>query len=330
MEKDKLGSGFYLLKKSNDYYFHLIENSKDVFYMMNAKSRDFEYISSAVKNISGFTPEEIKKIGLDGVRARFHPEELGKVKGLTFDILSEKFKLANSDTYSELRFKHKEGRWIWLGINRNFIKAHNGQIEAVVGNVRDITEFKLLQQKLEELVNNYKSLYNNARVALYRTRISDGKLLECNDNLVKLLGYKDHEECIAQYQNKYHYIDKRRDELLNLLTEKGQVEDFEIKVKRINGEELWIKLSSRMYPEDDYIEGAIWNITAAKILTVIEKKILDLILEGYSNKEIASKLSRSIRTIEDHRAHIMAKLCAGNVVELTKKALESGIITDSA
>jgi DNA-binding NarL/FixJ family response regulator len=44
-----------------------------------------------------------------------------------------------------------------------------------------------------------------------------------------------------------------------------------------------------------------------------------------SNKEIAHKLHRSTRTIEDHRNHVMNKLGVHNVVDLVKVALKMKI-----
>ncbi len=60
-----------------------------------------------------------------------------------------------------------------------------------------------------------------------------------------------------------------------------------------------------------------------KKLTKTEKDILYRIMEGKSNKQIAHTLHRSIRTIEDHRNHIMCKLQADNLVDLVKKCLIS-------
>ncbi|MDI1352866.1 MAG: response regulator [bacterium] len=54
-----------------------------------------------------------------------------------------------------------------------------------------------------------------------------------------------------------------------------------------------------------------------------EKQIIDLILEGNLNKEIAYKLSISISTVEAHRANIMHKLEAKNVAHLIKIYLET-------
>ena len=58
---------------------------------------------------------------------------------------------------------------------------------------------------------------------------------------------------------------------------------------------------------------------ATHTLTKTEKKILKLILDGKSNKEIAYLLKRSIRTVEFHRANIMEKFDADNIVSLVKK-----------
>jgi len=65
--------------------------------------------------------------------------------------------------------------------------------------------------------------------------------------------------------------------------------------------------------------------SAFKKLTETERKVLELILQGKSNKEAAWIMHRSVRTIEDHRAHIMRKLNVENAVDLARKASEMGL-----
>ena len=60
-------------------------------------------------------------------------------------------------------------------------------------------------------------------------------------------------------------------------------------------------------------------------LTESEERILKLILGGKTNKEIATLLNRSIRTIESHRAHVMHKLGAGSLVDLLKRVAAMGL-----
>ncbi|MHC4205114.1 MAG: response regulator transcription factor [Planctomycetota bacterium] len=61
-------------------------------------------------------------------------------------------------------------------------------------------------------------------------------------------------------------------------------------------------------------------------LTQTEKKILQLVINGMSNKEIAHLLHRSPRTIEVHRAHIMHKLGVDNLVDLVKRVSTMGLV----
>ena len=56
-------------------------------------------------------------------------------------------------------------------------------------------------------------------------------------------------------------------------------------------------------------------------LTEGEREVLDLILDGKYNKEIAASLNLSIRTIEDRRARLMKKMEASSVAELVQLAL---------
>jgi len=61
-------------------------------------------------------------------------------------------------------------------------------------------------------------------------------------------------------------------------------------------------------------------------LTDRQLEILQLIVEGKANKEIADIIHVSIKTVEFHRARIMAKLGVKSVAELTKVALQQGLI----
>ncbi len=73
-------------------------------------------------------------------------------------------------------------------------------------------------------------------------------------------------------------------------------------------------------------ESDLTNILRGKLLTKTEAVILNLILQGRSNRGIAHILHRSVRTIEDHRNHIMRKLDVDNVVDLVKRATAMGMV----
>lgn len=66
-----------------------------------------------------------------------------------------------------------------------------------------------------------------------------------------------------------------------------------------------------------------------KALTSREREILQLVAEGNSNKEIASVLEISIKTVEKHRQNVMTKLGLHDTAGLTRYAIAMGFIESS-
>jgi DNA-binding NarL/FixJ family response regulator len=60
-----------------------------------------------------------------------------------------------------------------------------------------------------------------------------------------------------------------------------------------------------------------------------EEEVLQLIAEGKANKQIASELEISIKTVEKHRQHLMEKLNIHDTAGLTRYAISTGIIESS-
>jgi two-component system, NarL family, response regulator NreC len=61
-------------------------------------------------------------------------------------------------------------------------------------------------------------------------------------------------------------------------------------------------------------------------LTQREREVLKLVAEGKSNKDMAEFLFLSTKTIEKHRAKLMAKLGMRNAAALTAYAIQKGLI----
>jgi two-component system response regulator NreC len=111
-------------------------------------------------------------------------------------------------------------------------------------------------------------------------------------------------------------------------------------IKRAAGEELIVAIrtvcqgQAFLHPSvtkvvvDDYVkrlqEGD--GAEAYRILTQREREVLQLIAEGYTNREMADLLHISIKTVQNHRSKIMSKLDLHDRGELIKYAIQQGII----
>lgn len=63
-------------------------------------------------------------------------------------------------------------------------------------------------------------------------------------------------------------------------------------------------------------------------LTAREREVLRLLALGHTNQEIAELLVVSVRTVESHRAHIMARLRISTRAGLVRVALQAGLLAD--
>lgn len=61
-------------------------------------------------------------------------------------------------------------------------------------------------------------------------------------------------------------------------------------------------------------------------LTSREAEVLQLVAEGFANKQIAAHLGISVKTVEKHRQHLMDKLGIHETAGLTRYAIATGVV----
>lgn len=93
----------------------------------------------------------------------------------------------------------------------------------------------------------------------------------------------------------------------------------------VHSNKIYISPQIAHYIIDESLARASEKQVSSTVLTPREREVLQLIAEGKSTKQIASRLHRSMKTIETHRRQIMQKLNIYSVAELTKYAISEGL-----
>ena len=91
--------------------------------------------------------------------------------------------------------------------------------------------------------------------------------------------------------------------------------------KPVQEQQLWDSIRKALDLDTQYRRRSARRQLAEERLAKLtpgEREVLDLILEGRMNKEIAAELGLSTRTIEDRRAKLMKKMDAQCVAELVQ------------
>jgi two-component system response regulator NreC len=77
---------------------------------------------------------------------------------------------------------------------------------------------------------------------------------------------------------------------------------------------------------DTAVAGQGQGSSRAPALSPRERQVLGLLAHGHTNREVATRLSLSIKTVETHRARLSDKLNLHNRADLVRLALDLGLL----
>ncbi len=165
--------------------------------------------------------------------------------------------LRRAKAEENLRNAHEE-----LQASYEEIEANNQELQAAEEELQAQNEQLLkVQEALKASEETYRNLFQNAQVGLFRTRITDGKILESNEQLARMFGYDSREEFIAEYVTSQNYVDPgTRERMLEQIRRHGYVQKFEARFYRKDRSIFWARFSARIYPEKGWIEGVAEDI----------------------------------------------------------------------
>jgi PAS domain S-box-containing protein len=146
------------LRTSEKKYRSLVANIPDVAWTANTAG-ELLYISDNIRNIIGFSAEELTQTRKDLWLDRIHPNDLAEVSA-AYDLLFQQGKEFNI----EYRMRRKDGEWIWLHNRAPAYRVSDG-VPCADGLVSDITRRKQAEETLQntkeaaETANRAKSQF---------------------------------------------------------------------------------------------------------------------------------------------------------------------------
>ncbi len=134
---------------------------------------------------------------------------------------------------------------------------------------------------------------------------------------------------LSMYINKEYIIDAIEAGVKGYLPKDTSREELLEAIKKISdGKDYFVKEIAQIALRN-YIEKSNEkrNLNLPKdILTDRELEVVRLVAEGFMNKEIADKLNISIRTVDNHKAHILQKLNLKSSIDIVKYAIKNELI----
>ena len=98
--------------------------------------------------------------------------------------------------------------------------------------------------------------------------------------------------------------------------------ELELALRAVARGDTWLSPSLTKRVVATYMRGA----SPDAVLTPRQREVLQLVAEGHSNKEIASRLNVALKTVETHRTELMDRLGIHGVASLVRYAIQVGLV----
>lgn len=244
---------------SKDLFYALIQNSSDIITILQTDGTIL-YESPSVERLFGYTQEEL--IGKNAFEM-VHPLDVPHAMRAFTEVVQNPARSLSA----EFRFRHKNGSWRVLestGSNQ----LDNPMITGIVINSRDITERKDAELKLQESEQKYRKIFENVQDVFYQADLN-GNIIEISPSIERYSGYS-REELIGRPIINFYYYPEDRARLLDAMKRKGQITDFEVRLKTKDGRLVYTSVNSHFLVNEAGnpvgIEGSLWDVTERKRL----------------------------------------------------------------
>jgi len=152
--------------------------------------------------------------------------------------------------YETVRVR-KDGHKINVSVTISPIKDASGKVVGASAIARDVTARKRTQEALQQSESNFRSLVHDAPYGIYRATL-DGRLLQVNPALVKMLGYDSEAELLRCNDERNIYCDPQvRERLVKEFWPKKDFQGVEAAWRRKDGQIITVKMTGHAVLEKD-------------------------------------------------------------------------------
>jgi PAS domain S-box-containing protein len=275
------------LRESEEKY-RLIVNTMGEGIIWTDNDDVIQYVNKQVCDIYGYSREEL--LGKTAYKILEHPDYRNVV------IEKNRFRLAGiSDSY-EVKGLKKSGEVIWVRINGSPIYNNREKVVGSVGIVSDITEKKLVEEKLVESEKRYRRFFEEDLTGDYITS-PGGKILFCNDALAKILKYDSKDDLLTHNASEFYIDQTDRKLFIDEIKSKKKIANRESNLKASDGSSVTVIQNATgsfdNKGELTQVIGYMFDITKRKQAEE-RQKLFAVILEHLNRQNEWANLIRDI------------------------------------
>ncbi len=222
-----------------DYLFRIKHSWADGDIVENERLFDFrelKLITDSLANKGYFQVENIEEISETHVAERklFGDSELKSVIIVPLRLGDDILGYIGFETYKKPRY--------WSESSINIL----GLVSQMIVNV---LKRKMDSDTIKETEDRYRKLFDEVPVGLYRTT-PEGKILDANKAIVRLLGYSSKEELVSESVTHLYNVESEREKFIKNLIDNEVIYNYHVSLKRKDGNLIEVLDTSRVVKDD--------------------------------------------------------------------------------
>jgi PAS domain S-box-containing protein len=274
------------LRESEERFRRLAENALDIIFRWRIDPPGIEYLSPIVLTVTGYLREEFLA-DPNLMMTIAHPDDRSKIQAMITGQTPFK--------PQEARIFHKDGRIVWIERRSSPVYNSSGKLIATEGVVRDITERKLAQARLEASETRYRRLFEAAHDGILILDFETGQINDVNPYLLNLLDYP-YEEMLGKTLwelSPFRQIAASREAFLEL-RQVGYIRYDNLPIETNAGIQSEVEFVSNVYEENGR------QVIQCNIRDITERKRAQQALEERASQlGLINDISRQVTSVMD-------------------------------
>jgi PAS domain S-box-containing protein len=295
------------LSESEIRFKILFEGSHDATFIFNTKGMH-PVANKKAADLLGYSIEEFKTLSFRDIVVPSAIRDSEKKL--------EKMLRGEDVPVYEREFRTKDGTIIPVEVSASAIRDERGNVAYIQSIVRDMRERKKIEEALHRSEKQYRNLFENAPIGIYRTT-PEGQILMANPALVHLLGYTTFENLATRNLEEQGFEPGYpRSTFKELLERDEQISGLESAWTRKDGTTVFLRENAKAVRDETgailYYEGTVEDIT--------ERKKAEERLKEYS-EQLERDVAERTRELRDAQEELIRK---GKLVVLGQLASNVG------
>ncbi|MFW5855140.1 MAG: diguanylate cyclase [Thermodesulfobacteriota bacterium] len=246
------------LKKSRKRYRRIVETAAEGYFFMD-ENLVIQDANQAFREMVGYSEKEVLGKSILDLATDGYREFLLSCKENPFALEYDS---------SEGIFATGDGRKIPVLVHGSTLRDEDDRFMGHAAFVTDLSELITLQRDLLASEIRFRGMYENALQGMFQTTLT-GKILNVNPAYARMLGYDSPHQLMTQVDSvrRFYEHPEDRERMVTALREQGRLTDYELRLKRKDGEPVWNLINVHLIEQKDgdgIIEGLAIDNTARK------------------------------------------------------------------